>query len=75
MEFEFQTSELHAYIYIWSMNSNPKSEVKMAEIGEVLDVPVSFYCFCLRGYHEAAGKECAKISYFDINLKNNTMVL
>jgi hypothetical protein len=37
-------------------------------------VPVPFYCFCLRGEHEA-GKECAEISYFDIDLKNNTMVL
>jgi hypothetical protein len=40
----------------------------MAENGEVLAVPVPFYCFCLRGWNEAAGKEFAEISYFDINL-------
>jgi hypothetical protein len=35
-------------IYIWSVNSNPKSEVKMAEIGEVLDVsvPISIVFVC-----------------------------
>ena len=33
-------------------------------------VPVSFHCFCLRGYNE-----CVTISCFALNLKNNTMLL
>jgi hypothetical protein len=37
--------------YIWSRNSSAESEDKM----ELLDVQFQslFYCFCLRGQHEA----------------------
>ena len=37
-------------------------------------VPIPFLFLSARLTHEG-GKECAEISYFDIDLKNNTMVL
>ena len=33
-----------------------------------------FYCFFLHGKHEA-GKKCAEISYFDIDLKTTIRIL
>jgi hypothetical protein len=42
-------------------------------LGGWASVPVLFYCFGLRGQHEA-GKKCAEISYFDSDLKTNTLV-
>ena len=59
----------------WNDYQKSEAKPKMAEIEELLDVSSSpFLLFCLHGQHEA-GKECAEISYFDIDLKNNTMVL
>ena len=63
----------------------------MAEIEDLLDVSSSPFLFILsarlaRSWQDVnlcssqwtgtqASKTCAKISYFDIDLKNNTMVL
>ena len=54
-------------IYIWSENSSSKSEAKMAEIEELLNIrrSSSFLLFLF----------CAEILYFDIDLKNNAIVL
>jgi hypothetical protein len=46
----------------------------MAEIEELLDVSSSPFLLFLSA-RSTRSKECAEISYFDIDLKNNTMVL
>ena len=61
-------------IYIWIENSSPKSEASFNRAdrsnrnGLELTSNSSFNFRHL-------GKECAEISFFDIDLKNNTMVL
>ena len=66
-------------IYIWSENSSTKSEASFVltaqtkNNGKGLELTTfnSSSVFIIRHL----GKECAEISYFDIDLKNNTMVL
>jgi hypothetical protein len=60
-------------IYIWSENSSPKSKAKMVEIEEPLDVSSSPFLFFVCAVNtKPARSVCAEISYFDIDLKNNT---
>jgi hypothetical protein len=63
-------------IYIWSENSSPKSEASFVLTAQTKTIerdwdwrPNSSFNF------RHLGKECAEISYFYIDLKNNTMVL
>jgi hypothetical protein len=51
---------------IWSENSSPKREAKDGGIGCQFQ-SLSIVC--------AVCKECAEISFFDFDLKSNTMVL
>ena len=62
-----------SFIYIWSENLSPKSELRVnrAEKNNRKGLELTSYSsFNFRHL----GKECAEISYFDIDLKNNTMV-
>jgi hypothetical protein len=55
-------------VRIWSENSSPKSEAKDGAIGsQFQSLSIVFVC--------AVCKECAEISYFDLDIKNNIMVL
>ena len=61
-------------IYIWSENSRPKSETRLLRVNRAdknnrtgLDLSNSSFGF------RHLGKECAKISYFDFDLKTNLM--
>jgi hypothetical protein len=52
---------------IWSENSSPKREAKDGDIGrQFQSLSIVFVC--------AVSKECTEISFFDFDLKNNTMV-
>ena len=52
---------------IWSENSSPKREAKDGDIGrQFQSLSIVFVC--------AVCKECTEISFFDFDLKNNTMV-
>ena len=56
-------------MYIWSENSSSKSEAKDAWMQRCMASALSIVFVC------AVFKECTNISYFDIDLKNNTLVL
>jgi hypothetical protein len=53
-------------VYIWSENPRPKSETRLLRVNRA-DKTID------RIAPSISGKECAKISYFDFDLKTNLM--